>query len=822
MILFFALSISSWSLCDVHTASGQVAGTKPHPALPHAVTTAPVTSENAPTVAATTDVPRTMSYQGYLSNDGRAVHDGQYPITVKLYSDPDGINAIYDATYQTPVVNGMFNILLGSGQNPLPSGDMMNMPLWIGITVNGHEELKPYTPLSASPYALNVPNNAITTDKLSDGAVTTRKIGTDFVGSLWIDGDKVSGHGSKINLEGTGGIGISFDITRNTIVFSGNSLTTGTQSLTPSSNLLGNSGSAGTSGDFVVNGDVDLGGSASSSSIKFTGKAASALDMNGNGLSNVSSLSIGKGMSFDGSLSFSTFGSPFFPTIVAAKHFENHKYTIPDAGANAEFLLSEGNQVVNGMKTFHAPINGNLAGNATTATTAVRAGVAEAITNSWSSGASIVAALMTNGGTLSNNTTGNAVSATFAKSAAEARTAKQADELASTTGAGASIDRALRMYAKPISTDISGTATRAHTAAVADSTAIAANAAGILPTSEAGRSIEKALRTWGGTISNNTVGNASTVTNGVYTTGAYNDPMWLASVSGKKISGAVANAVSAETALRATAASIADRANAVTNLPAAGESVANALHSWGGTLSNNINGNAGTVTNGLYSTGKYSDPSWLLSLSASKLVGDVPKAAFATTAGSANPSGTAAGDLSGSYPNPQVVAVEPQAGISIVNAINRGTGTISALSLAKNLTVSGGSINSTPIGTSMPAVGSFTTSQSLNSLGASATPAPGTRYADNNIIAWGEVNADGVVKAQFGNCTIVHDATGSYTITLPTTPKEAAISITSESVGPMTFSSQRTGNAIYVHAFDLMQNAHPGDGSFYFIVVGRP
>ena len=40
-----------------------------------------------------------------------------------------------------------------------------------------------------------------------------------------------------------------------------------------------------------------------------------------------------------------------------------------------------------------------------------------------------------------------------------------------------------------------------------------------------------------------------------------------------------------------------------------------------GTLTNNTSGNAGTVTNGLYSTGSYANPTWLTSLASSKLTG---------------------------------------------------------------------------------------------------------------------------------------------------------------------------------------------------------
>ncbi len=54
--------------------------------------------------------------------------------------------------------------------------------------------------------------------------------------------------------------------------------------------------------------------------------------------------------------------------------------------------------------------------------------------------------------------------------------------------------------------------------------------------------------------------------------------------------------------------------------------VKNVLNDSSSTYAISTSGNAGTVTNGLYSTGSYSDPTWIASLAASKLTGTVPSA----------------------------------------------------------------------------------------------------------------------------------------------------------------------------------------------------
>lgn len=157
------------------------------------------------------DVPRIFSYQGLLTGPGGiAVPDGEYELTVSLYADPTGSLMIWRETSRASVAGGVFNLLLGSG-TPLPDPATMSRPLWIGARIGDAPEMYPLSPLSAAPYALNVPDRAITTGKLADGAVTIDKMGLDYIGGITVNGQTISGRGMVLNIEGGPEIALSYD-----------------------------------------------------------------------------------------------------------------------------------------------------------------------------------------------------------------------------------------------------------------------------------------------------------------------------------------------------------------------------------------------------------------------------------------------------------------------------------------------------------------------------------------------------------------------------------------------------------------------------------
>ena len=98
-------------------------------------------------------IPNTISYQGVLTdNKGNPVPDGNVSLTFRLYNASEGGDTLWQESQKAAVSKGIFNVILGSNE-PL------NLPFdeqyWLGITIEGNNELTPRNALTSSPYSLN-------------------------------------------------------------------------------------------------------------------------------------------------------------------------------------------------------------------------------------------------------------------------------------------------------------------------------------------------------------------------------------------------------------------------------------------------------------------------------------------------------------------------------------------------------------------------------------------------------------------------------------------------------------------------------------------
>jgi len=98
-------------------------------------------------------VGQTLSIQGVLrDNTGASVADGQKNFTFRLYTVETGDTKAWDETQQVNVVNGVYSATLGA-VNSLDGLDY-SVSYWLGISVDGAEEMAPRTKLTLSPYAI--------------------------------------------------------------------------------------------------------------------------------------------------------------------------------------------------------------------------------------------------------------------------------------------------------------------------------------------------------------------------------------------------------------------------------------------------------------------------------------------------------------------------------------------------------------------------------------------------------------------------------------------------------------------------------------------
>src|SRR5579883_696593 len=153
------------------------------------------------------DVPRMLSYQGVIRTSEGAPLTGKRTFSVRLYRDPDGKQLLWQDEFTSEITDGLFNLSLGSNK-ALPETSKLGAPLWIGVTVGNGEELRPLSPITASAYALNVPN----------GSITAEKIGTDYVSSIYVNGVRVGNRGESVNFVTGNGLTMSVDPITNAVL----------------------------------------------------------------------------------------------------------------------------------------------------------------------------------------------------------------------------------------------------------------------------------------------------------------------------------------------------------------------------------------------------------------------------------------------------------------------------------------------------------------------------------------------------------------------------------------------------------------------------
>ncbi|KPA16350.1 hypothetical protein MHK_003445 [Candidatus Magnetomorum sp. HK-1] len=130
-------------------------------------------------------VPMQINYQGFLTNENDIpINETVKKITFRLYSQAENGEAFWIKThYNVLVVDGVYNVLLGDF-----SSDQLSDELYLGVTIEEDEELKPRQKITSVLFAIK----AKEAETVADGAITTNKIAKDAVTSDKIANNAVS------------------------------------------------------------------------------------------------------------------------------------------------------------------------------------------------------------------------------------------------------------------------------------------------------------------------------------------------------------------------------------------------------------------------------------------------------------------------------------------------------------------------------------------------------------------------------------------------------------------------------------------------------
>ncbi len=99
-------------------------------------------------------VPRTINYQGSLTDSAGSPVSGPVTMTFRLYNALGATTALWAETRSVTVTNGTFSVVFGEiTANPLQDS-FFEAPLYLGIAVGGDAEMAPRQALTSAPQAI--------------------------------------------------------------------------------------------------------------------------------------------------------------------------------------------------------------------------------------------------------------------------------------------------------------------------------------------------------------------------------------------------------------------------------------------------------------------------------------------------------------------------------------------------------------------------------------------------------------------------------------------------------------------------------------------
>jgi hypothetical protein len=127
---------------------------------------------------ASAQAPAVIGQQGILTDSlGNPIASGTFDLAFRIYSQPEGGSSLWTETQTVELEAGLYSVELGS-INPIDLP--FDTQYWLGIAVNGAEELSPRLTFTAAPYARRANSvDRVDSDALPAGVVMPEAINSD-------------------------------------------------------------------------------------------------------------------------------------------------------------------------------------------------------------------------------------------------------------------------------------------------------------------------------------------------------------------------------------------------------------------------------------------------------------------------------------------------------------------------------------------------------------------------------------------------------------------------------------------------------------------